>query len=43
MTRGKAAEIALSEVEGVELESLARCRSTSQGLGQRARREVITD
>jgi len=37
MARGKAAEIALSEVERVELESLARCRSTSQGLALRAR------
>ena len=37
MARGKAAEIVLSEDERVELESLARRRSTGQGLAQRAR------
>ncbi len=37
MARGKAAEIVLSENERVELESLARRRSTGQGLAQRAR------
>ena len=37
MARGKAAEIVLSEDERVELESLARRRSTWHGLAQRAR------
>jgi transposase len=37
MARGKAAEIVLSKDERVELESLARRRSTGQGLAQRAR------
>ena len=37
MAKGKASEIVLSEEERRELELLARCRSTGQGLAQRAR------
>jgi transposase len=37
MAKGKASEIVLSEEERRELESLARRRSTGQGLAQRAR------
>ena len=37
MAKGKASEILLSEEERCELESLARRRSTGQGLAQRAR------
>ena len=37
MAKGKAAEIVLSVEERRELESLARRRSTGQGLAQRAR------
>jgi hypothetical protein len=35
MAKGKASEIVLSEDERCELESLARRRSTGQGLAQR--------